>query len=439
MRGFSINISERLSTEQAQLFAQWVGASNVIRNQKIKQFKSLLAANNGDGIAQGYAAIKSDPNLSFLKEAPVQLLRNAATEAFQDAEKARKGLVKFPRIKNKFRKRSVIITKELFIVEPFGEKALLSIFNHAKADRRKVFSLALPYPAEQLSNQFRISRQGAKFTLSGSFNDGLTAKSLKDTLKDYAHLSEDELASKITGVDRGVALHLCSSDGYRAAYSPEEVARKRDRARRKARYQRILARKKRLNGNRSKSCESHSQDALRRKIARIDEKEANARKNHLHHISKALVNNAKEIIGLEKLNLKGMTRRAKPKHDKSGRRFVKNHARAKSGLNRSLLNVSLGQLATFIEYKAVDKGKVAINDIPAAYSSQECHKCGSRNTKRPSQAEFICLDCNHEENADDNASQVIKQRTITYIKEEMFADKAKTRKKIARRKRSLAA
>ncbi|HDV5593660.1 TPA: hypothetical protein RI785_002378 [Vibrio cholerae] len=34
--GFSYNISDKLNPEQATLFAQWIGAANVIRNQKIR-------------------------------------------------------------------------------------------------------------------------------------------------------------------------------------------------------------------------------------------------------------------------------------------------------------------------------------------------------------------------------------------------------------------
>lgn len=413
-----------------------------MRNQKISEFKSLIAANDSEEFptfTQGYADIKAIPELFFLRDMPVQLLRNAATEAYQDTVKAKNQLAKFPRIKNKYKKRSVVITKELFKLEPFGDGSMLTIVEHAKKKPRKVFSIRLPHKPEQLSNQFRISRQGRRFSLSGSFNDGNKERKIEQILADYAHLSESKLYDKITGVDRGIALHLCSSDGYAVKYSPEEVERKKQRAKRKARYQRILARKKRLNGNKSKRCESKRQEKLQRKISRIDAKSADCRKNHNHCISKKLVEVSRDIIGLEKLNLKGMTRKAKPKRTASGRKFVKNHAKAKSGLNRSLLNVSLGQLATFIEYKALDAGKVAINDINAVNSSRECSCCGSLNTARPTQAEFICLDCGNKQNADENASFVLRKRTVTYIKEEMFAETAKTRKKVVHRRQKLAA
>ncbi|WP_348532698.1 zinc ribbon domain-containing protein [Psychromonas marina] len=85
-----------------------------------------------------------------------------------------------------------------------------------------------------------------------------------------------------------------------------------------------------------------------------------------------------------------MTRKAKPKRDASGRNFTKNNARAKSGLNRSMLNVSLGRLGVFVTYKANDFGKAVVHVNPA-YTSRTCHVCQGKNTARPNQAAIICL------------------------------------------------
>tara|TARA_B100001245_G_scaffold211580_1_gene176342 strand:+ start:179 stop:466 length:288 start_codon:yes stop_codon:yes gene_type:complete len=86
--GFSLNISQHLSEYQARIFSQWIGCANVIRNQKINDFKSSLF--NNKELDQSYAFIKSNKDLSFLKNVPVQLLRNASSLVFRDAEAARK-------------------------------------------------------------------------------------------------------------------------------------------------------------------------------------------------------------------------------------------------------------------------------------------------------------------------------------------------------------
>ena len=79
IRGFSSNISDKLSGKQATQFAQWIGASNVMRNQKRAEYVALLADGNGNQINQAYAHIRNNTELPFLKAIPVQLMRNAAS------------------------------------------------------------------------------------------------------------------------------------------------------------------------------------------------------------------------------------------------------------------------------------------------------------------------------------------------------------------------
>lgn len=258
IRGFSITISDKLSSKQATQFAQWIGASNVMRNQKRTEYVSLIAEKKGDQMNQAYSHIRLDKELSFLKEVPVQLMRNAASLIYADVEKSRKGLVKFPKIKGRGKKRSCLITKELFMLESLGESnTQLTIFDHAKKGCQKIFSIKLPYLPNQLSKQFRVSRLGNKFTFSGSYNDGVDPPTNDELLQGLVDYNEDELLANVTGIDRGVVLPACTSENDRYAYSPDQVVKLKQTAKNKAHYQRILARKKRLNNNKSKyRCES---------------------------------------------------------------------------------------------------------------------------------------------------------------------------------------
>ena len=108
----------------------------------------------------------------------------------------------------------------------------------------------------------------------------------------------------------------------------------------------------------------------------------------------------------EDLKLKNMTKRPKAKQEPQTGKWSKNGAVAKSGLNKSLLNVNLGQIKNFTEYKLKEKGKLFIKVNPA-YSSQTCSKltCGHRDSKnRITQEKFKCVQCGHEDNADNNAA-----------------------------------
>lgn len=432
--GFRHNISKQLRPEQAQLFAQWIGCANVIRNQKIFEYKSHIKENNSNNIDQKYSHIKKNKDLTFLKNVPVQILRNASSAVFSDSEAAKKGIRKFPKVKNKFKKRSVVLTKELFVIEPFFGKTRLHIKNHDKKGFRYVFSVVLPYKPEQIGNQVRISRHGRQFTLSAAFYDGAALIDPNQTLDDLSHLNESELRRRVTGVDRGVALHVCSSDGFSATWSPDEndIRKKRDAKIRH--YQKILAKKKRKAGNKTKACKSKRQALIQHRITKLKRSDGNFRTNKNHHTSKALVASANQVIGLEALVLPNMTKKAKPKPNEDGKGYARNNARAKSGLNRVMLDVALGQLAAFVEYKALHQGKVVVKEINPAGTSQRCNRCGSRHTERRTQSEFQCLDCGNQDNADNNASHNIADDTVIYIKERKFAQR-KTRKSITARKK----
>ena len=105
IRGFSINISDKISSRQATYFAQWIGASNVMRNQKRSEYVALLAESKGDQINQSYSHIRMNEELSFLKAIPPQIMRNAASLIYADVEASRKGLRQFPKQKGRGRKR----------------------------------------------------------------------------------------------------------------------------------------------------------------------------------------------------------------------------------------------------------------------------------------------------------------------------------------------
>lgn len=440
IRGFNIEITYKMSSKAATHFARWIAGSNVMRNQRIEESLELIRADKGSDIDQKYAGIKAKPELSFLKEIPPQILRNAASMLFSDINACRSGLRKFPKPKGRNRKRSCVVTKEMFILEPLNEgRALLTFYEKASKKPARMFSIKLDYEPDQLAKQFRISRQGRRFYLSGSYNDGVESATNEELLKGFVaqSLSDDELLSQITGIDRGVKLPIATSDGLRKAYSPETTERLKRLVQKKARYQRILARKKRQNNNKNtRRVESNEQQKLADKIANFDAKTARIRHDFLHQTSKEVVLSAKSIIALEDLKLKNMTKRAKPKRGKHGRGYARNNANAKSSLNRSLLNVALGKLGDFIKYKANDYGKAVVEVSPAG-TSQTCHMCGEKNTIRPQQDTLICLNGCGTFHADDNASIVVAQRAVPYIQESTFAQKAKTRKKTAVRKKAV--
>lgn len=422
--GLSIDISNDLNSNAVQVISQWIGCSNVIRNQKIREFKSNLTKNVTP--SQGYSNIKSNENLSFLKAIPPQILRNAASKVFGDLEATKKGLRQFPKIKNRFKKRNCTITKELFFVENLGDKSRICVYNHAKKNKSILFSIIVDIKSEKINNQLILSRNGGKFSLSFSYNDDVVSIDNDKALDDYSYLSREELSLLVSGCDRGVARQIYTSNGLVLSYSMEEKEKLKRLNQKKARTQRYLAKLKRRNSEKSKN-----QDRFKIKVAKIDKKISNIRKNFSHHTSKALVKDTVKILALEDLNLKNMTKKAKPK--KEDRVFVKNNQAQKRGLNRAILNVNLGQILQFTKYKLNRDGKAWIL-VPPQNTSKIHHECGGMNTSRPQQDVLICHSCQVSVDADENAALNIASRGIDNIIEKTFTKK-KSRKKTAIRKK----
>jgi putative transposase len=121
-----------------------------------------------------------------------------------------------------------------------------------------------------------------------------------------------------------------------------------------------------------------------------------------------------------------MTRAPKPKHAGNGR-YLPNGAAAKAGLNRSILDSAWGTVRQFTAYKAIKANKLVIA-VPPKGTLQECSQCSHTHPdNRISQSLFVCQNCGSIENADYNASLVIKKTGIRMLVEGGISVKHKKR------------
>ena len=101
------------------------------------------------------------------------------------------------------------------------------------------------------------------------------------------------------------------------------------------------------------------------------------------------------MIVIENLKVSNMSKSAAGTTSQLGR-----HVRAKSGLNRSILDQGWFELRRQLEYKQAWRGgqMLAINP---AYTSQQCACCGhTERDNRQTQSQFKCVACGYEVNAD---------------------------------------
>ena len=130
------------------------------------------------------------------------------------------------------------------------------------------------------------------------------------------------------------------------------------------------------------------------KISRIHTKIANIRRDFLHKISTGLSKNHALIV-IEDLRVKNMARSAKGTMDEPGR-----NVKAKSGLNKSILDQGWYEFRRQLEYKQRWAGGEVLA-VPAHYTSQTCPSCSHVSSdNRQTQAYFECVECGYTNNAD---------------------------------------
>lgn len=203
---------------------------------------------------------------------------------------------------------------------------------------------------------------------------------------------------EVTGIDRGVANSIAAADG---AMSHAPGWSKGEQTRYLA-LQRRLARQ--VKGSNRRRATKTQLGVLHRRLS-------NRRTDWVEQTTTTLARRY-DLVGIEKLNTPGMTKRPKPTPDPDHPgAYLRNGARAKAGLNKAILASCWGKFATRLGQKMPEGHVVAVDP---RYTSQQCNACGhTAPGNRESQAVFCCTQCGHSGHADTNAARNILDRAIT--------------------------
>jgi putative transposase len=190
------------------------------------------------------------------------------------------------------------------------------------------------------------------------------------------------------GVDMGIAQFATLSDGHVFA----AINSFKQKQKRLARYQRALSRKMKFSSNWKQQ---------RNKIGKLHQMIANIRRDYLHKTS-TIISQSHALIVIEDLQVKNMSKSASGDLNQPGK-----NVKAKSGLNRSILDQGWFEFRRQLEYKQDWAGGELIA-VPPQYTSQRCSCCGSVSKEnRKTQAKFACIVCGYQANADVNAAMNI--------------------------------
>jgi putative transposase len=315
-----------------------------------------------------------DPHSAFLKDAPVHALQCVLWELYESYAKFfRKQQVHPPQFKKKSKSRMSFTESDpaCFEIDQAHKRVRLPKLGWVKC--------RFTQDIEGEPNSVTVKWNGVCWILSVQ---------CKVEIPDLSHPNKSIVAG-----DFGIVRRVTFSDSVVVA--PIDVCWEEQR---KAFYQRRLKNKTRF---------SHNWKKLVHKIAKLDSRIANIRKDQTHKFTSAYSKNHAVIV-LGNLNIKGMSASAAGTTEKPGTNVAQ-----KSRLNRCVLRQGWGELGRQLEYKASWNGGV-VEYQSEAYTSQECPACLHRSPdNRKTQSEFGCVECGFSTNADEVAAQNQLQRFLS--------------------------
>jgi putative transposase len=201
------------------------------------------------------------------------------------------------------------------------------------------------------------------------------------------------------GVDLGIARFATLSDG--TFYVPLNSFKRHQDSLRKA--QQSLSRKVKFSKNWEKA---------KIKVQRIYTRITNVRQDFLHKTSTA-ISKSHAIVCIEDLQVSNMSKSAAGTVDAPGK-----NVRAKSGLNRSILDQGWYEFRRQLEYKlAWNGGRLVV--VPPKNTSRTCPCCGYiSEDNRPTQDKFACVECGFKDNADLVGAINILSRGMKILRDE---------------------
>ena len=301
---------------------------------------------------------KQDPAIQWLKESPSQPLQ----QTLKDLERAYKNFfakrADFPRFKKK------------------GQSDSFRYPQGCKLDQsnNRIFLPKLGWV------RYRNSREALgtvkNVTVSSKQGKWFVSIQTEREVETPVHPS-----TAIVGIDMGIVRFATLSDG--SYFAPLNSFKRQEQALVKA--QRAMSRKQKFSNNWKKA---------KANVQKIHAHIGNARRDYLHKATTTISKNH-AMVCIEDLQVRNMSKSAAGTTETPGK-----NVRAKSGLNKAILDQGWHEFRRQLEYKLAWNGGQLVA-VPPRNTSRTCPRCDHvAKENRLSQARFECVDCGFEENAD---------------------------------------
>lgn len=315
---------------------------------------------SGYGFTLRLPSYKLNPDSLWLSEVSSVALQQSLLNlgnAFTRFFKEKKG---YPKFKKKNNRQSFTLTKTVFRLND-GKLHIAK----SKDPIKVKFSRELPSEPSSIT----ISK-----TPSGKYYVSFVC----------THTPEKTSGSGVIGIDLGIKDLITTSDGVKIP-NPKHLKSGQQKLKR---LQQSLSRKQKGSNNRNKA---------RIAVAKQYERISNLRKNHLHQLSRSLINE-NQVIGIESLKVANM---------------VKNRR-----LSKSISDASWSTLTNMLMYKTVESQHTILVMMDAFYpSSHICSTTGEKLDRKLklSERSWKCPHCHEKHDRDVNAAINIRTKAIQTI------------------------
>ena len=350
--------------EQQRNMRRFAGSCRFVFNKALAMQKALYEQGEKKlgyaGLCKALTAWRNSEDTAWLADAPVHPLQ----QTLKDLERA---------YTNFFAKRADF--------PRFKKKGMGDSFRYPDAKQFKIDAGNSRVFLPKLGwIRYRNSREllGAAKNITVSSNGGKWFVSIQTEreIAEPVHPSDS-----IIGIDVGITRFATLSDG--SFIEPLNTFRKHEQ--RLARYQRAMSRKTKFSNNWKKA---------KAKVQKLHARIANVRRDFLHKTSTTISQNH-AIVCIEDLQVRNMSKSAAGSSEAPGR-----NVKAKSGLNKSILDQGWFEFRRQLEYKQVWRGGEVLA-VPPRNTSRTCPCCGHVSAEnRQTQAKFACVECGYENNAD---------------------------------------
>lgn len=351
--------------EQAVMIHKTFGCVRFVYNkmlaERIETYEKLKKDKEALKKVKQPTPAKYKTEFEWLKEVDSLALANAQLNLDKAYKAFFKGNTKFPKFKSKRHKQSYTTN----VVN--GNIQLMD--GHIKLPKLKMVKIK---QHRAIPSEYVIKSCTLSLTASGKYYISILTEYEKDI--------DIKKIENVVGLDFAMDGLFVDSEGKKANY-PKFYRHMLDKL---AQEQRKLSRKKKGSSN------WHKQ---RIRVAKIQEKVANQRKNFLHHKSKELVTTYDAVI-IEDLDMKGMSQALK--------------------FGKSVHDNGWGKFTSFLQYKLNEQGKQLIKIDKWFPSTKKCSTCGNTKLMPMSVRTYTCS-CGYIGDRDHNSALNIKKEGIRLL------------------------